>query len=90
MYEVNMSLNSGLQQMSDISYTHWSGLERCHLILVTVNASDTESCCDRLADILNNRKDMVIFGMQRGVKSSSLLKDRFDGCLEKIANLVSN
>ena len=75
--------------MSDISYTHWSGLERCHLILVTVNASDTESCCDKLADILTNRKDMVIFGMQRGVKSSSLLKDRFDA-KDSFYDLVSD
>lgn len=47
----------------------------CHLIVVTVNAKDTSNLVEKLHGILQDKKNIPIFSLQRGVRSSSLLKD---------------
>jgi len=68
---------------SDIKYEHWSFLQsgRVHVIIICVNANDTESCRDKLSELVRSstaageRPNVVIFSMQRGVRSGSILKD---------------
>jgi len=64
---------------SDFTYAHWSTLQSCHFILITVNTSDTVLCCKKLADLLTNNKNITVFSVQRGVKNSSTVKDELAG-----------
>ena len=46
------------------------------MIIVTVNATDNDSCAGKLGDILAARKDVVVFCMQRGVKAGGVLQEK--------------
>lgn len=58
-----------------MEYAHWSSLQECHVVIVTVNTCDTTSCGERLIQAMQDRKSVPIFSLQRGVKNSSVLKD---------------
>lgn len=68
---------------SDIKFEHWSFLQsgRVHIIIICVNSNDTESCRDKLSELLQSTKNndqkrsIVIFSMQRGVRNGSIFKD---------------
>ena len=64
---------------SDISYGNYSALETCHIIIITVNSNDTESCASKLDEIVQTKPKLTLFSMQRGVKNSSILKDKLNG-----------
>lgn len=52
-----------------------NSIAECHLVIVTVNNEDTSSCGAKLVTILENKKKVPIFSMQRGVKLSSILTE---------------
>eukprot|EP01036_Dinobryon_divergens_P024514 gene24512-32971_t len=60
---------------SDFTFSHYSVLQSCHVIIVAVNATDTSLCCKKLAEVLFNVKDLTIFSLQRGVRSSTIVRD---------------
>lgn len=64
---------------TDIQFAHWDAVESCHVIIVCVNSTDTETCVEKLKDVLQNHQGVVVFGMQRGVRNSGLLKDGMHG-----------
>jgi ketopantoate reductase len=66
---------AGLEQVSDIVFSHWNAVAECHLVVVTVNTADTKLCAEKLKQVLTENKKIPIFSLQRGVKNSSILKD---------------
>eukprot|EP01041_Mallomonas_annulata_P009504 gene9504-19743_t len=69
---------------SDIKVSAWDSIQECHLIIVTVNSSDTETCATKLSDTMLNKTKIVILNLERGVKNSSNFKDTFhnpNGCI---------
>lgn len=61
---------------ASLSFSHWNELETCHVIIVTVNATENDHCATKLGDILSSRKDVIVFCMQRGVKAGGVLKEK--------------
>jgi hypothetical protein len=59
----------------EVFHTHWDGLEKCPMVIVTVNSEDTENCGKKLGEVLLNRKNVVVFSLQRGVRNSAMLRD---------------
>lgn len=47
------------------------------MLLVTLSAADTDSFCDKVLEMIPDKRGIVVFGMQRGVKSHSTLKTRY-------------
>ena len=64
---------------SDISYGNYSALEICHIIIVTVNSNDTESCVSKLDEVVQTKPNMTLFSIQRGVKNACVLKEKLNG-----------
>lgn len=65
--------------VSDISFTYWNELEMCDIIIVTVNTEDTENCGRKISEIFTDRKKVVVFSMQRGVRNCGVLGDCIGG-----------
>ena len=65
--------------VSDISFGNYSVLETCHIIIVTVNSNDTESCTSKLDEVVQTRPNLTLFSIQRGVRNASILKDKLNG-----------
>jgi hypothetical protein len=47
------------------------------MVIITVNSQDTESCSRKLKDLIQARKNIAIFSLQRGVRNSSTVKDEY-------------
>lgn len=62
-------------QGSDVNFSHFSELNECHLVILTVNNTETAACAKKLSDLLQNRKQVVVFSLQRGVRNSSVVKE---------------
>jgi ketopantoate reductase len=60
---------------SDVTYGHWSLIEECDLLVITVNTYDTKRCCSKLSNMAPLQKNMAIFSLQRGVRNSTWVKD---------------
>eukprot|EP01039_Chlorochromonas_danica_P000075 gene75-82_t len=61
---------------SDVSFSHWNVLPECHLVVVTVNPSDSNACGNKLAEILENYKKRIpVFSIQRGVRYGTSLSE---------------
>ena len=81
---VPVSVNNGIDssgnslRTSNILFSHWSELQNCQMILVTVNSDDSDACCAKLAAVLPSSDNrVVVFSMQRGSKNGGILKDGF-------------
>ena len=57
-----------------MTFAHWSDLVECHLVIITVNSYDTEKCAKKLNELIQNRKHIAIYSLQRGVRNSSTVK----------------
>ncbi len=64
-----------MYQASLFSFHHWDAVAECHMVIVTVNSEDTDSASRKLVELLNGKKEIPVFSLQRGVRNSSLLKD---------------
>ena len=62
-------------QASDYSVEYFNILESCHVIIIAVNPNDTNACIDKINEFVHNEKKIPIFVLQRGVKSSTAIKD---------------
>ena len=61
---------------SQISFSHWNELEKCQVIIVAVNSSETVACSTKLASVLTTTiYHAVVISLQRGVKNGGILKD---------------
>lgn len=60
---------------ANIEFSYWDCLEHCHMLIVTVNPSDTKSLGTKLRDLLVIKNKIVVFSMQRGEITSSTLRD---------------
>jgi hypothetical protein len=52
-------------------------MAECDVLLVTINAADTQSFCDKYLEMIPDSRRVVVFSLQRGVKNSSILKERY-------------
>ena len=60
---------------SDITFSHWNILESCHIIIVTTFGNENEIVSKKILEAIQVRKDILIFAMQREVRSATKLKD---------------
>lgn len=60
--------------ISDLKFSHWSTLESCHIIIVVTHCCDNEMVARKIIEATQTRKEVLIFSMQRGVRSATKLK----------------
>jgi hypothetical protein len=46
------------------------------VIIIAVNIQEISACANKLEGVLQNRKDIVVFCFQRGVKSAGSMKEK--------------
>lgn len=80
----------GSSGSSQISLSHWNELEKCQVIIITVNSIDTIACSTKLASVLaTSIYHVVVFSIQRGVKNGGILKDGWE-TLHRLCYLYSS
>lgn len=62
-------------QASDLEFSYFSSIADCHVLLVAISSRDTAAFTSRLREMIPDDRVIVIFCMQRGVKSGAVLKD---------------
>jgi hypothetical protein len=62
--------SSSSSSTPQIYFTHWSEVQNCQLIIVTVNFNDTEACCLKLAEVLPDR-----LGLGLGLPTTREIKE---------------
>mmetsp|Transcript_25189 Transcript_25189/g.41974 ORF Transcript_25189/g.41974 Transcript_25189/m.41974 type:complete len:483 (+) Transcript_25189:186-1634(+) len=63
---------------ADVTFAHFSALQDCHVLIITVNSNDTKSCCQKLRETFNQPKGVTVFSLQRGVRNSLTVKEELD------------
>jgi hypothetical protein len=71
------SFMSSFYQGADFSFAYFNAITECHMVVVTVNSMDTVACGQRLAEVLQNRKHIPIFSLQRGVRHGTSLSEEY-------------
>ena len=68
---------------SDITFSHFDILGTSHVIIVTVNSSDTYMCVEKMKQELDPNRQFAtacaLFSLQRGVRNNETVKDAFTG-----------
>lgn len=68
---------------SDITFSHFDILSTSHVIIVTVNSSDTYMCVEKMKHQLDPNRQFAtacaLFSLQRGVRNNELVTDAFTG-----------
>lgn len=60
---------------SDVRRDYWSALSGCHLIIITAVPEDAEGCAEKIRDNLDSKFYQTAFIMQKGVRSSTTVRD---------------
>ena len=64
-------------QGGDIEFCHFSAISDCHVLLIAINANDNSAFISKLIEMIPVDKAVTVFCMQRGVRSSGLLKEGY-------------
>jgi hypothetical protein len=72
---ISFFMMRGMLQASDLEFGYFSSIAECHVLLVAISSRDTAAFTSRLREMIPDDRVIVIFCMQRGVKSGTVLKD---------------
>ena len=68
---------------SDIHFSHFDMLKKAHVVIVTVNSSDTYMCVEKMKQELGPARSAsepcTIFSLQRGVRNNEAVREAFTG-----------